>query len=191
MQVLGRKIGKGCPVFVVAEAGVNHNGDMAIAKQLIDVAANCEVDAIKFQTLNASNYISRYAPKANYQLEATDRQESQVDMVRKFELSKDQHIELMCHCKKLGLPFFSTAFDNEGVDLLDELGVEVFKIPSGEINNIPLLEYVASKGKPVILSTGMSFLEKWKRQFIRFRVKGLRIWLYYTAFLITLRSLQM
>jgi len=163
MNIFGKEIGPGRPVFVVAEIGVNHNGDIGLARRLVDAAAEARVDAVKFQTLDASGYISRYAPKARYQLETTDREESQVDMVRKYELSKAQHVELMAYCRSRELPFFSTAFEEGGVDLLDELGVEVFKIPSGEITNIPLLEHVSAKGKPILLSTGMSSLGEVER----------------------------
>lgn len=156
MELFGRNIGGDQPVFIIAEAGVNHNGDMELARRLIEVATEAGVDAVKFQTLNASRYISRYAPKARYQLEATDKGESQVDMVSRYELSKEQHVELMHHCAERNLHFFSTAFDESGVDLIEELGVECFKIPSGEITNLPFIEYIAAKGKSVILSTGMS-----------------------------------
>jgi len=158
MNVLGRNIGSGCPALVVAEVGVNHNGDLALAKQMISIAAEVGADAVKFQTLNAANYISAYAPKANYQLRTTGGDESQVEMVRKYELSEAQHTEIIAHCRQEGIQFFSTAFEDTGVDLLCRLGVACFKIPSGEITNLPLLEYIAGKGKPIILSTGMSSL---------------------------------
>ena len=155
LNLFGKCIDK-ASTFIIAEAGVNHNGDMELAKQLIDVAVEAGADAVKFQTLNASRYISRFAPKARYQLEHTDRQESQVAMVRRYELSREQHLELIDYCKSVGIPFFSTPFDHSGVDLLKDLGVSVFKIPSGEITNLSLLEHVARQGKPIILSTGMA-----------------------------------
>jgi N-acetylneuraminate synthase len=158
MKLFGRDIGPGFPVMVVAEVGVNHNGDLGLAKEMIDFAAAAGADAVKFQTLNAANYISRFAPKANYQVRSTGEGESQVAMVRKYELSEAQHIEIIGHCQRRGIRFFSTAFEETGVDLLCRLGAECFKIPSGEITNLPLIEYIAGKGKPIILSTGMSSL---------------------------------
>lgn len=160
MHLNHKTIAMGQPTFIVGEIGVNHNGDMGLAKELIDVAVEAQVDAVKFQTLNAAKYISTYAPKATYQLQTTDQKESQVDMVRRYELSRDQHIELMAYCNDVGISFFSTPFDFTGVDLLYDLGVDVYKVPSGEINNFPLLEYIAAKGRPIILSTGMSFLSE-------------------------------
>jgi N,N'-diacetyllegionaminate synthase len=158
MRILGKELIAGAPALVIAEAGVNHNGDMGMAKKMVEEAAEAGADAIKFQTLDASRYISRFAPQADYQQKNTGTEESQVEMVRKYELSRDAHIDLMAHCQKCGIPFFSTAFDEGSVDLLAELGVDCYKIPSGEINNLPLLAHVASKKYPVILSTGMSYL---------------------------------
>jgi len=155
MEIAGKRLGQGA-TFIIAEAGVNHNGDLGLAKELIDVAAEAGADAVKFQTLNASAYISKFAPKARYQKENTDEGESQVEMVRKYELSAAEHTELWRHCQERRLPFLSTAFDASGVDFLHELGVAVYKIPSGEINNTPLLRHIAAKGRPIILSTGMA-----------------------------------
>jgi N,N'-diacetyllegionaminate synthase len=163
MEIWGNKISGSNAVCIIAEIGINHNGDIELAKNLIDSAAGAGVDAVKFQTLNARRYISRFAPKAKYQLKTTEKEESQVEMVSKYELSKEQHIELMKYSQQRGLPFFSTAFDRGGVDLLSELDVECFKIPSGEINNLPLIEHIATKGKPIILSTGMSSLGEVER----------------------------
>jgi N-acetylneuraminate synthase len=160
MEIFGKPIGGGAPVFVVAEAGVNHNGDLSLAKELIDVAAASGVDAVKFQTLNAARYISRFAPKADYQLVTTDQQETQLSMVQQYELNKDQHLQLMEHCAKAGVIFFSTPFEESAVDLLEDIGTDVYKIPSGEITNLPFLTYVGRKRKPIILSTGMSALSE-------------------------------
>ena len=156
----GRMVGHGHPCFIIAEAGVNHNGDMDMARKLVEVAAEARADAIKFQSFRAEKVVSRSAPKAEYQLKTTDATESQEQMLRKLELSPEAHVELQAHCKEVGLQFISTAFDIESVDLLAELGVPVFKIPSGEVNNLPFLDHVARKGKPVILSTGMSYLDE-------------------------------
>lgn len=156
----GRKVGPGHPVFIVAEAGVNHNGDVELAKRLVDVAAEAGADAVKFQTFKADRVVSAEAPKAEYQMETTDPSESQLDMLRRLELSPDAHRELQAYCQERGVLFLSTPFDEESADLLDELGVPVFKIASGEITNWPFLEHVARKGKPIILSTGMSYLSE-------------------------------
>ena len=155
-----REIGDGCPCFVIAEVGVNHNGDIELAKRLIDVAADAGADAVKFQTFRAERVASTAAPKAAYQLETTDMTESQLEMLRRLELSPESHHELQAYCQKRGILFMSTPFDEESVDFLDELGVPAFKIGSGEITNWPLLEYIAAKKKPIILSTGMSYLSE-------------------------------
>lgn len=158
IQINERWVGPGYPCFVIAEAGVNHNGDINMAKQLVDVASEVGADAIKFQTFKAERLVTRDAPKANYQRQTTGTQESQFEMLRRLELSEDAHAELVAYCKKRGLLFMSTPFDEGSADLLADLGVPVYKIPSGEITNIPYLKHVASKGRPLIVSTGMSYL---------------------------------
>ena len=143
-------------VLIIAEAGVNHNGDMRKAKKLIDVAADAGVDFVKFQTFKSSKLASRKAPKAEYQEKnTTDEQESQLKMLQRLELSPEDHFELMDYCKDRGVSFFSTAFDNESLDFLNDIGLPLFKVPSGEITNYPYLKKMASFGKPVIMSTGM------------------------------------
>jgi N,N'-diacetyllegionaminate synthase len=158
VQIGKKLIGSGQPVFVIAEAGVNHNGDLKMARALIDVAVDAGADAVKFQTFQADRLATADAPKAEYQLQTTGNAESQLEMLRRLELSADAHRELQSYCRERGIIFLSTPFDEEAVDLLAELGVPAFKISSGDLTNSPLLEYVASKGKPVILSTGMSEL---------------------------------
>lgn len=155
-----RRVGEGAPVFVVAEAGVNHNGDLALAKRLIDVAAEAGADAVKFQTFRTASLVSRAAPKAAYQREATGAADSQEAMLRPLELGLDQHTALREWCAKRGIIFFSTPFDPASADLLETLGVPLFKIPSGEITNLPFLRHVAAKGRPVVLSTGMATLDE-------------------------------
>lgn len=155
-----RSVGPGQPVFVIAEAGVNHNGDLAVAKALIDVAVEAGADAVKFQTFHADLLATLDAPKAAYQLQTTAAEESQVEMLRRLELSTEAHRELQSHCQRREIVFLSTPFDEAAVDLLDELGVPAFKISSGDLTNSPLLEHVAAKGKPVIVSTGMSELSE-------------------------------
>lgn len=144
--------------LVIAEAGVNHNGDLELAKRLVAAAAAAGADLVKFQSFITSKSISRQAPKAQYQKGATDSDESQYEMVRKLELSRADHEMLAEECRRCGIGFFSTAFDTESFDLLVELGLEQVKIPSGEITNLPLLRYMTRLGKPVLLSTGMAHL---------------------------------
>lgn len=160
VSISGHLIGPGCPCFIIAEAGVNHNGDLALARWLVDVAAEAGADAVKFQTFRAERLVSPTAPKAEYQRQTTDADESQLEMLRRLELSPAAHRELAAYCQQRGLIFLSTPFDEESADLLDGLGVPAFKIGSGEITNHPFLEYVARKGKPLILSTGMSYLSE-------------------------------
>lgn len=145
--------------YIIAEVGVNHNGSLDRAKELIAVAAGAGADAVKFQTFKAANLVTGIAPKAEYQVNNTDSGESQYEMLKKLELSFGAHIELADHCRKCGIEFLSAPFDIESVRFLNEqLNIAKIKIPSGEITNAPLLLEVAYTGKPVILSTGMSTL---------------------------------
>lgn len=144
--------------LIIAEAGVNHNGDIQLAKKLIDAAADAGADLVKFQTFNASRQVTRVAKKAVYQMQVTDGTESQYDMLRRLELSEAMHHELIAHCAARNIEFFSTGFDIESVDLLVSLGQEHFKVPSGEITNLPYLRHIGQLGKSVILSTGMANL---------------------------------
>ncbi|MFX4235824.1 N-acetylneuraminate synthase [Aliarcobacter butzleri] len=143
-------------VFIIAEAGVNHNGSIDLAKKLIDVASESGVDAVKFQTFKAENLVSKNAQKAEYQKQTTDKNESQFDMIKKLELDVDTHKELMLYCKTKNIMFLSTPFDHDSIDLLSDLGLEIFKIPSGEITNLPYLRHIGKLKKKVILSTGMA-----------------------------------
>ncbi len=142
--------------LIIAEAGVNHNGDIKLAKKLIDVAVNAGADFVKFQTFNADRLATHAAKKADYQAQATDRNETQHEMLRRLELTPAMHHELIAHCKMRKIGFFSTGFDIESVDFLASLGQNLFKIPSGEITNLPYLRHIGRLGKPIILSTGMS-----------------------------------
>jgi len=144
--------------LVIAEAGVNHNGDLELAKQLVATAAAAGADLVKFQTFVAAKIIASHAPKADYQKSSTGAAESQFDMVRKLELSRPDHDALIDECARHGIRFFSTAFDSDSLDTLMSLGLELIKIPSGEITNLPFLRHVARCAKPVILSTGMATL---------------------------------
>ncbi|MFW0713417.1 N-acetylneuraminate synthase [Aliarcobacter butzleri] len=143
-------------VFIIAEAGVNHNGSIELAKKLIDVASESGVDAVKFQTFKAENLVSKNAQKADYQKQTTDKNESQFDMIKKLELDVDTHKELMLYCKTKNIMFLSTPFDHDSIELLNDLGLEIFKIPSGEITNLPYLRHIGRLNKKVILSTGMA-----------------------------------
>ncbi|MBW2617786.1 MAG: N-acetylneuraminate synthase [Deltaproteobacteria bacterium] len=158
LNISGRLIGAGQPVFVIAEAGCNHNGEIDLAKRLIDAAADAGADCVKFQTFHAEAVVSKAAPKAGYAIKATDPDESQLEMIQRLELSAGQHRELVDYCRRKGILFLSSVFDHQAVDLVDDLGLPAFKVPSGEIVNHPLLEDVAGRSKPIILSTGMSYL---------------------------------
>lgn len=145
-------------VFVIAEAGINHNGSVANAKKMIAVASEAGADAVKFQTFKSEEVISRYAPKAEYQKATTDAEESQLDMAKRLELSKGEFEELARYCKEKDIIFLSTPFDFDSIDFLNELGLDTFKIPSGEITNLPYLRKIGNLAKKVILSTGMANL---------------------------------
>ena len=147
-------------VLIIAEAGVNHNGSIQLAKKLIDKAVFSGADAVKFQTFKAKNVVSKNAPKADYQKQTTNLRESQFDMIKRLELDERAHQELIAYCKEANIMFLSTPFDLDSVDLLNELGLQIFKIPSGEITNLPYLRRIGSLCKEVILSSGMSDLEE-------------------------------
>ncbi|TJY41963.1 N-acetylneuraminate synthase [Cohnella pontilimi] len=145
--------------YIIAEAGVNHNGSLQMAKQLIDAALEAGADAVKFQSFKTENEISRHAPKAEYQTVSTDKEESQFDMVKKLELNQEAHAELIAYCKQEGIEFLSTPFDHESAAMLtDYFRLKTVKIPSGEVVNAPLLLQIARTGVDIILSTGMCTL---------------------------------
>ena len=144
--------------LIIAEAGVNHNGEIELAKKLIEGAALAGADLVKFQTFSAEKIVTRNAPKAGYQLDFSNTSESQFEMLQKLELGKGVLEKLIQHAEKCGIKLFSTGFDAESVDMLVELGQEILKIPSGEITNLPLLQHIGKKNMRVILSTGMSDL---------------------------------
>jgi N,N'-diacetyllegionaminate synthase len=146
--------------LIIAEAGVNHNGDMSLARKLIDVAAKAGADFVKFQTFTADKLVTKNAEKPEYQNNTTGSDESQHSMIKKLELTREMHGVLIEHCKSRDIQFFSTGFDSKSIDLLVELGLGSFKIPSGEITNLPYLRHVGSHGKPVILSTGMATMDE-------------------------------
>jgi N-acetylneuraminate synthase len=152
------EIGQGCRCFILAEAGVNHNGSLARACALVDAAVEAGADAVKFQTFTAEKLVLPNTPQAQYQRRASQGDESQLEMLKGLELSRKDHQALVEHCRKQGIPFLSTPFDEDSADFLESLGVEAFKIGSGDLTNVPLLEHVARKGRPMIVSTGMSTL---------------------------------
>ena len=145
---------------IIAEAGVNHNGSIESAKKLIDVAADAGADFVKFQTFKAETLVTEKAGKANYQIELTEKDESQFEMIKKLELDRKAHNELIDYCKTKDIQFLSTAFDHDSIDLLTELDIPLYKIPSGEITNLPYLRHMGCMGKPIIMSTGMANLNE-------------------------------
>lgn len=149
-------------IFIIAEAGVNHNGDMETARRLVDAAAAAGADAVKFQTFKTENLVREDAKKAEYQMETTDKDESQFAMLKRLELTSDMHEKLMDYCVQKKIMFLSTPFDIESLHYLVERGIALLKIPSGEITNYPLLREAARSGKKIILSSGMSTLEEVK-----------------------------
>ncbi len=150
----------GLRTFIIAEAGVNHNGKLSLAKQLIKAAKAAGADAVKFQTFRAQNLVTTMAAKADYQKKLTAQDQTQFTMLKELELSPRDHLVLFKFCRQHQILFLSTAFDQESSDLLDKLQMKIFKIPSGEITNLEFLKYIAYKGKPMILSTGMSTLQE-------------------------------
>ena len=149
-------------VFIIAEAGVNHNGSIDLAKKLIDVACEAGADAVKFQTFNAKNLVTKNLEKANYQKKLGKKSETQFNMLKKLELNQEIHIELINYCKLKKIIFLSSPFDLDSINLLNDLNLEIFKIPSGEITNLPYLRHIGKLNKKIILSTGMSNMNEVK-----------------------------
>ena len=145
-------------VLIIAEAGVNHNGSLETAKQLVDVASEAGAEMVKFQTFSADRLVTISENKAEYQNQTIGASESQHAMIRKLELTREMHEDIIAYCKQCNIEFFSTGFDTQSIDMLVDLGLEQFKIPSGEITNLPYLRHIGKFGKPVILSTGMAIL---------------------------------
>jgi N-acetylneuraminate synthase len=159
IRLADRVVGEGAPVYVIAEAGVNHNGDVGLACRLIDAAADAGADAVKFQTFRVAALVTRAAPKARYQLDTTGESGGQAEMLARLELTPGQHRTLAGHAAARGIVFFSTPFDEASADELDRLGVPMFKVSSGDLTNQPFLRHLAAKKRPIILSTGMATLE--------------------------------
>jgi N,N'-diacetyllegionaminate synthase len=146
--------------FIIAEAGVNHNGSIKLAKKLIDIAVEAKADAVKFQTFKTENVVLKNTQKAEYQKETTNSSESQFDMIKRLEIDIDTHKELIEYCKSKDIMFLSTPFDIDSIHLLNELELKIFKIPSGEITNLPYLRAIGKLNKKVILSTGMANIDE-------------------------------
>ena len=168
-------IGPGHPCFIIAEAGVNHNGQLDLAIELVDIAARAGADAVKFQTFKTENLITRDAPKARYHVETTgsDAQQTWFELLKTQELTEEMHVALMRRCREKGILFLSTPYDHDSIELLDRLGVVAYKVASTDANNISLLRRMASKGKPMILSTAMATLEEVEGSVAAIRGQGL------------------
>jgi N,N'-diacetyllegionaminate synthase len=172
IEIEGKKIGQGQPCFIIAEAGVNHNGDIKLARQLVKVATAAGADAIKFQTFKSEKLATAQAPKADYQKQTTDSTESQLAMLKRLEMSREMHEELRAFCRSHNILFLSTPFEEDSADELIEMGLKLLKLPSGEVTNLPFLAHVARKNVPVILSTGMASLGEVEQAVEIFRANG-------------------
>jgi sialic acid synthase SpsE len=153
IKIGDKSISRSSPVFIIAEAGVNHGGDIEVAKQLIDIAAAAGVDAIKFQAFKAEHLILKTVDKAPYQKETTDSEQSQFEMLKHLEITKEQNLELKRYCEESNILFLTTPFDEVSLDELDELDLPAFKVASTDTTNLPFLKKIAKKGKPIFLST--------------------------------------
>lgn len=173
VRIGNRLVGPGQPCFVIAEAGVNHNGDIHLAHRLIDAAAEAGADAVKFQSFVTEELITPEVPKASYQVKTTGEPGSQHKMLKALELSADEQAELKAHCEQVGILYLCTPYENTSVDMLDRMGIAAFKIASTDTTNIPVLRHIASKGRPVILSTGMSTLGEVEQAVNTLRAEGL------------------
>jgi len=175
IKIADKIIGDGHSVFFIAEAGVNHNGSIELGKQLIDIAKEADADAVKFQTFKTENIITSAAPKSTYHIETTgdDRKQTWFELLKTQEMSRSMHVELIDYCKNKGIIFLSTPYDEESADLLYNLDVPAFKIASTDTNNIPLLRYIAKKGRPMIISTAMSTMKEVEDAVAAVRGEGL------------------
>lgn len=163
IEIAGRKVGPNQPCFIIAEAGVNHNGSVELAMRLVDAAASAGADAVKFQTFLADRLVARNAPKAAYQKEPTGNNESQYDMLRRLELDEKAFRKLKAFSEDHGLVFLSTPFEEASADFLETLDIAAYKIPSGELTNLPFLTHIARKGRPMLMSTGMTTMNEVSR----------------------------
>lgn len=168
-----RLVGPDQPCFIIAEAGVNHNGDVEIGRRLIDAAAKAGVDAIKFQSFITEELITPDTKMANYQIKSTGKQGTQFKMLKALELTADEQVELKAYCEDRGIIYLCTPYENKSIDMLDHMGVDAFKIASTDTTNIPFLRYIANIGRPVLLSTGMSTLGEVEQAIKTLRTGGL------------------
>lgn len=175
IKIDDRIIGRGHPVFFIAEAGVNHNGSTELAKQLIDVAVDAGADAVKFQTFRAEELNTETAPKSSYHIQTTgsDKVQTWFELLKSQEISFDMHVELIKYCKKKDIIFLSTPYGIDSADLLEELDIKMYKLASTDLNNLPLLSHVAKKGRPIIISTAMSNLEEVREAYQTIKKSGL------------------
>ncbi len=174
LSIGNKNIGYDSPCFIIAEAGVNHNGDIKLAKKLVDMALYAGADAVKFQTFKSEKLVTGYAKMAKYQKDNIGAEDSQFNMLKKLELSYNQFEELKKYCEHKGIIFMSTPFDIESADFLNSIGLEAFKISSGDLNNIPLLEHIAGFNKPIILSSGMAVLGEIEEAVMSLKNKGIK-----------------
>ena len=158
LNIEGKLISLNSPTFVIAEAGVNHGGSMSVAKLLVDLAVEAKADAVKFQTFKTENLILNNIQKAPYQKNTTDKNETQYEMLKRLEITQEQNFELKQYCTRKGIVFLTTPFDEESLNEIDELDFPAYKVSSTDATNLPFLEKIAKKGKPIFLSTGMSYL---------------------------------
>jgi N,N'-diacetyllegionaminate synthase len=173
VQIDKRLVGPGNPCFIIVEAGVNHNGDIQLAHQLIDAAVSTNADAIKFQSFVTEELVTPETPKAEYQVKTTGNSDGQYQMLKLLELGPERQYELKKHADEAGITYLSTPYDLKSVDILDGLSTAAFKIASSDVTNLPFLEYVAKKGRPVILSTGMSTLGEVEQAVLTLQTGGL------------------
>lgn len=175
INVDNKVIGKGNPVFFIAEAGVNHNGSIDLAKQLIDIAVDAGADAVKFQTFKAGELNTETAPKSSYHIQTTgsDKDQTWFELLKSQEISYDMHVELIKYCKKKDIIFLSTPYGFDSADLLEGLDIAMYKLASTDLNNLPLISHVAKKGRPIIISTAMSNFDEVKDAYQTIKKAGL------------------
>ncbi|MBW3019079.1 N-acetylneuraminate synthase family protein [Candidatus Woesearchaeota archaeon] len=172
INIAGRQVGEGAPCFIIAEAGVNHNGDIRLAKKLIDAAVEAKVDAVKFQTFIAEEEVTQKTPKADYQSKNSEADESYQDMIKKLELDETDHRILRDYCREKGIIFLSTPSEEKSAEMLNRLGVEAFKIGSNDIVTLPMLIKIAGYGKPMIMSRGMATKQEIEEAICAVRSEG-------------------
>ncbi len=178
----------GSETFVIAEAGVNHNGSIDLALELVRCAKRAGADAVKFQTFTAEQLVTMSAPKAAYQQRSGDARETQFEMLKRLELDRDAHLALIDECRKQDILFMSTPFNHDAADLLMDLGVQAFKVSSGDATNVPFLRYLGAFGIPVILSTGCVACKRWRLRLRLWKSRVVKIWPYYIASVTTRRT---